>query len=107
MNHHNKEVPFLYIDDRLHCPICRAQDMHQRGVAVFYREQEDAPTTMIAVDGLAITLALDSPENPSLRRDGLTIDMECEHCLGISAFAIWQHKGGTFLAWAKVGKARR
>jgi hypothetical protein len=110
--HQNQEIPVEFTNgsvidpcnsDNVKCPVCGMGSMHQHDVKVYYRHREDGPTNRIAV--VATTVAfnvVEDEENPSLRRDGLAIKMECEGCRSELELAVWQHKGGTYLGWSKV-----
>jgi len=104
-DHFNAEVEMHIVDDRLTCPACGGQSLHQGLVAVFYRDQEDAPATVTIVHANDVTQVPNAKNSPSARRDGVLIDMECENCEAISKFAVWQHKGSTYMAWAELGQS--
>jgi hypothetical protein len=44
---------------------------------------------------------IENPENPSVKRDGIVINFNCEHCDNEAKLrlAIVQHKGQTFFYW--------
>lgn len=80
------------------CPYCGSDDTHHRGVSVFMRD-EDAERGVHAVCGnMSVSVDRDLTGNPSGRRDGLCIEIECERCLKKSTLKIWQHKGTTHMA---------
>lgn len=104
LNFHVSDSGDVSADSPLVCPACGGSSLHQRTLTSFYREQEDGPTRAIALDGLNVKLDANNNDgrNPSYRRDGLTIRMKCEGCASVLDFAIWQHKGSTYLGWSNV-----
>lgn len=95
-------TPKIDQDGALVCPNCDDIYLHHGAVEVFNRRHEDGPTTAIHVDGHAPTPGTPA-NNPSSRRDGVTISFWCETC-GPDTFitlTLAQHKGTTYLAWAK------
>lgn len=94
---------FMTPDKTLKCPHCGSDYLHQETVAVFNRPEEDSTV------GLAMTITgqtvqpASMQENPSPRRNGLSIDFSCETCSTDSTLNIWQHKGQTMVNWAAVG----
>jgi hypothetical protein len=87
----------------LHCAHCGSECTHHICVKVYNRRNEDAADGLyVSVEGLEIIQGTDAhTTNPSPRRDGISIIMECEKCPGISEIEIVQHKGGTYLTIAK------
>lgn len=103
----------------LKCPGCGGENLHQGKVTAFNRREDAKETRVTAVDAAGFSdHVLPSAEvaNPSARRDGLSIEFECEHCHAEGEndeppdfpapfeLTIAQHKGYTFLQWrlAKV-----
>jgi hypothetical protein len=76
--------------------------MHHARVVVYDRT-EDAPdvieTFVSRGDFTQATVSSASSRNPSSRRDGLAIKLDCEGCPARLELTIEQHKGQTFLAW--------
>jgi len=105
--------------DAIDCPGCGENNLHQRGIEAFFRE-EDSPTGIHAIIDPLVqninTKALQRP-NPSSRRDGIKILFDCEHCHGTQTYVdgsvhgphrsefyemhIVQHKGSTYIYWAE------
>lgn len=85
----------------IECPSCGCQNLHHTTVDVFQRATETAPDTHVRV-GNGITVDQDVEENPSSRRNGLTIRLWCEECSEIALMSIEQHKGTTFLRLERV-----
>jgi hypothetical protein len=90
----------------LRCPRCGSQYLHHEGVTLFHRS-EDAPSAVrITVAGLSVTTDVvpSSSENPSSRRNGLSVQFSCEGCGGGSQadtieLTLAQHKGWTEIGW--------
>ena len=81
----------------LTCNECDSQENHQKSVVVFSRT-EDATVEKITEICCITGEQLPSPDdlvNPSSRRDGVSILIECEHCGHIGSINIVQHKGHT------------
>ena len=88
------------------CPHCQGENLHHYSVEIFDRE-EDAKTgrhvvvkhTPIGSDADEfddhIHIDVDISENPSIRRDGVSIRLVCENCKRHSTIDIVQHKGMT------------
>jgi DNA-directed RNA polymerase subunit M/transcription elongation factor TFIIS len=86
----------------LACPSCGNSYLHH-GCIVVYRRSEDAPRVLCTVinDGIAKLEWLENnrSDNPSPRRDGLTIEFSCENCGRENELTIAQHKGETLVRW--------
>jgi len=92
----------IYDDEGLMCPNCDSFNLHHRTVTVFDRYEDAEMTHVITVKrGIPTTHRVPSRGcgNPSTRRDGLTIDFECENCEAGLTLQIAQHKGSTYLSW--------
>jgi hypothetical protein len=106
----NQEIPTVWSDcteelpsdSPISCPACGGSSLHHGKITSFYRAQEDEPSTAITIVGTAVIYKHDADDNPSLRRDGITIDMKCESCTSTLQYSIWQHKGSTYFGWSKV-----
>lgn len=87
----------------LMCPQCGENNLHQGAVRVYNRADEDGPVACVAVNDAEhvefCTGARAIVENPSGRRQGLTIQMDCEQCGDVGLLAIYQHKGTTRIEW--------
>lgn len=76
------------------CQHCGYNYLHHRAIDVHERPGgEDATTTSRRVYGADGPLT----SNPSGRRDGLVILLECEGCGGETFITLEQHKGQTFM----------
>lgn len=90
------------------CPNCGNAFLHHGKITVFDRigsEYEDNPKTLVVdVDCSKVTTQVKpsaKTDNPSSRRDGLTIQFWCENCnFDNLRLHIYQHKGNTFIEWA-------
>ena len=87
--------------DPIRCPGCNDENLHQGRVDVFIRKEDAEEGNNTLVIGRMTSMSRDMTENPSPRRDGLTIQFECESCSADPQLAIIQHKGSTFIYWLK------
>jgi hypothetical protein len=100
-----KELGRVRIEDNvLECPLCPGTYgyLHHGAVTIYHRHEDEPLVTKIEVSkGEALTSKVDNSYsgNPSLRRHGLAICFECEHCGQTSELTIAQHKGGSLIAW--------
>lgn len=90
----------------LTCPGCGGNYLHHGMVVVFERDREDAPTRATSIDGGAVIVSPHSApwveaRNPSSRRNGLSIQFECETCDARPMLTMAQHKGTTVIAWVR------
>ena len=86
----------------LNCPRCGNQWLHHGEVRVYSRPVEDGPVqeTIIGHHGnVMVAPHYAGYKNPSGRRDGIAIDLWCEHCCEGSTLTIAQHKGMTAIGW--------
>lgn len=86
-------------DGRVRCKHCGDNYTHQGLVEVFWRDREDSPTGMRVLSTPTKTEILTDTErnNPSSRRQGIRIQLECEPCAQITWLYVFQHKGQTFI----------
>jgi hypothetical protein len=83
------------------CPRCGADNLHH-GETVFFDRREDAEKiTRITVKGADVRVqnSVSNEGNPSMRRDGMTIQFRCEQCEDPVWLTIGQHKGSTEIGW--------
>lgn len=76
---------------QLVCPRCGDDYIHQRRVRVFDRPEDAKDTLVVTVGGATGLLDVTrrkAPDNPSARRDGLTIQFWCEPCDAVSELTI-------------------
>jgi len=91
----------------LACPACGFGFMHQCGVEVFSRDEEDSETGQhVSVnhgEQASVTNVVTTAEgNPSRRRDGIKIKFWCEDCRNKESpyeLVIRQHKGNEHMFW--------
>ena len=79
------------------CIHCGSDCTHHRGVSVFMRNEDAEHGVHAVCDNMSVMVDNDITDNPSGRRDGLCIEIECENCLLKSTLKIWQHKGTTHI----------
>tara|TARA_R110000868_G_scaffold125056_1_gene330555 strand:- start:44 stop:499 length:456 start_codon:yes stop_codon:yes gene_type:complete len=84
-------------DNLFYCSSCESIDTHQKSVDVFFREEDSDTGVATHVDDNGTTSTSDQTDNPSPRRDGIVITLECEYCPVITKVNIVQHKGGTYI----------
>ena len=88
------------------CPSCGDFYMHQKGVTVFDRNEDDETCFVTAAARQEVMVKKRAaPDNPSPRRQGMTIYFRCEFCTPIFKLHIAQHKGVTMLNWSWREKA--
>jgi hypothetical protein len=107
------------IPEELACPRCGYANLHHECVTIFTRipkpsaldedgsaNTEDGElvlkTEITGHEGRAPSvnsIVSHGRNNPSPRRNGLTIRFSCEQCDARPVLAIWQHKGATMLEW--------
>lgn len=90
----------------LTCPACACDYTHHDDVEVFERG-EDAAGLRVRVSAGAATIDTNMTGNPSARRHGLTVSVDCEGCGAVSLLGVEQHKGRTFLRWLQIGQRQR
>jgi len=87
----------------LMCPVCKERSLHQKKVSVFWRDGEDSTCGKFVSSSLeesvVDTYFAGVHRNPSPRRDGMTIDFDCEICEAEPRLKIYQHKGSTYIEW--------
>jgi hypothetical protein len=83
------------------CPKCGSNNTHQSTVTVYNRGEDAAVTTVTSIGREVITgqQASSACRNPSGRRHGIRIEMDCEQCPECPALVIYQHKGCTIVEW--------
>lgn len=87
-------------DDRmahLQCPECGSCYLHQIATDIYEREEDAQFGKHTKVRRNETVVDTDMSGNPSARRQGLVITFECENCDALPQFAIYQHKGCTYL----------
>lgn len=103
-------------DTDLACPSCGGFNLHQYEVAVFNRAEDEKIVTRTTVpngpyltaDGkeqevpertVMVDRVRNSPQNPSLRRQGVVIRFWCEGCHARPELTVAQHKGAEEMCW--------
>lgn len=84
------------------CPDCRGEYLHHEAVEAFWRAEDDAEEGLrvtSSLEGAAVETRSSMAACPSARWSALRIVFRCEHCEGVKALAIVQHKGCTYLSW--------
>lgn len=88
----------------LQCSNCNEGYTHHTNVTAYVRDKEDAEIGMVFGTDRAgsFTLRSSMGRNPSPRRNGIRIKVECEQCEGTTELQIIQHKGQTYLLNANL-----
>lgn len=91
----------------LQCPKCSSSNLHQNHVHAFWRSEEDSDDGIAASScGEHSHVSGSMENNPSPRRNGITISFVCEGCgfdeSPLLNLHIIQHKGCTYFEWEKV-----
>lgn len=87
------------------CAGCGGADTHQFRVDIYEREREDDESGVhVFVEGdptmewdpkVGIDNTASMVDNPSGRRNGLSVHFYCEECRAVTKLSISQHKGAT------------
>ena len=92
--------------DLLLCPSCGNPNLHSENVTTFYRREDDEICLVTESDikgPSSMSINRVAPDNPSMRRHGITISFWCEHCRpardGLVHLKIAQHKGTSQIWW--------
>ena len=89
----------------LRCPVCDSEYLHAEQTDVYERNEDSNVGCHTTVAFHHTTVDLNMKNNPSSRRDGLTITFSCEQCVQPfirHTLAIYQHKGMTIQEWINV-----
>lgn len=93
-----KEPEYCEYIGSLLCPGCGHNYTHQGAVEVFSCK-EDCQATQIVVNDLKVAIDIKPARdrNPSPRRHGVIIHLNCEECEAGGELLIYQHKGNTYI----------
>jgi hypothetical protein len=80
------------------CPTCGGDYLHQVKTQVFEREEDSDEGQHITVERTTFSFNGDIRDNPSPRRQGITIEFTCEMCDSITYLHVYQHKGQTIIS---------
>lgn len=98
-------IAFAKDNPALACPCCGGEWLHQGDIVSFTRDTEDAPARAVWVgehgDVSGLRAAWAEANNPSRRRNGLTIRFWCETCDARPVLTMAQHKGATVITWVR------
>ena len=86
---------------RLICPHCldSESNLHHNRVEIFQRDEDEETGFHVAIQGKTASTDTDIQQNPSPRRNGLSIIFWCEQCCESSILDILQHKGMSYVRW--------
>lgn len=87
---HSKEAEVI-------CPACGSNYTHQGQINIFERSEDQSTGNHVRILNDQISVDRDISQNPSPRRQGVTINMRCEagHNFNLN---VYQHKGNTYLS---------
>lgn len=91
-------------DDCLCCPRCGDFHIHQVGVDIFDREEDEPRGTLTEVrkEQICSYVKHDLSGNPSKRRDGIVIRFVCEQCPDEVFLLAFSHdRGKTLVFWCE------
>ena len=91
--------------EEVKCAWCNCEWTHQKEVNIYDRKYEDSDVGVhLRYRGIGQEWSMDSncKGNPSPRRDGLTIRLDCEQCDKPSLLKIYQHKGHTLVEVERI-----
>lgn len=92
-------MPVAFDDDgALMCPVCGGGNLHQVVHEVFERDESGIGGLHTKTVRTGTTVDSDMAGNPSPRRQGAAITMDCENMHGCK-LVIFQHKGSTYIEW--------
>jgi len=83
--------------DSLQCPACMGTNLSHRQIDVFEREEDCATGLHACITQSTVTVDNSQENNPSPRRNGLRIALQCENCQATPELIVSQHKGRTFI----------
>lgn len=86
------------------CPSCGSENLHQYKVNVFNRKEDAKEGLTVIIENFSVNQNTSMNDNPSPRRQGITVDLWCEECDANSVISIIQHKGVTFFNLFDSGK---
>ena len=81
----------------LECPACHGNHLHHVKVEVFERSEDQPDGIHVVVGYQDVRVDKVLTGNPSSRRHGLKIYLECEQCEAKPVMVLAQHKGQTYI----------
>lgn len=98
----SRSVPLTIDEGVLMCPTCEEGYLHQVEVRVWFREEDAEQGQHASVNADRAVTTQDMQGNPSPRRSGLKIMLECEQChlegdRPKHELLVYQHVGQTCL----------
>lgn len=97
MTDFSSELTIKY-DRGLICPSCGGNCLHQEIARVNFRD-EDQLGILYEIDNNGASIKNKTAEGSSIRRDGISIEFQCEDCGSRPNLKIDQHKGKTYIYW--------
>lgn len=93
-------------EEALKCAHCGEAYLHHVRIDIHARPREDGETVTTSIlvrDDFAGDGSPPASQNPSGRRNGITVCLVCETCHGFSELQVAQHKGATLVDLKKAG----
>lgn len=78
-------------------PCCEYDYSHQGRVDVFVRGEDEQKGNHVSIIGDLVNIDRSMEGNPSGRRQGVSISVECEGCGQEHLLCVYQHKGQTIV----------
>lgn len=92
----------LNLYNRILCPECGGDYLHQGRVEVFEKEEGDPDCTHVTVYKDLVNIDRSNIDNPSDRRYSTRIYFFCESCHDTSVLDIYQDRGQTVIEWGST-----
>ena len=97
-------TPELVLDksNAVVCPTCGGSYSHQGAVTVYDRAEDESKTQVTEIDDGRIwsqPIGSKHTNNPSRRRNGVRIVIDCESGCPSRDLVVYQHKGSTYVQW--------
>ncbi len=89
----------------LECPGCGGSYLHHVKVEVFDRSEDQEDGLHVVVGHQDVQVNEHMNGNPSRRRHGLKIYLECENCECNPVLIVSQHKGQTYVDLRRASEA--
>lgn len=74
-------------------------NLHHSRIEVFERDEDEKTGVHVMVEDKEVTIDTNIKQNPSPRRNGISIIFWCEQYCETSVLDILQHKGMSYMRW--------
>lgn len=87
------------VDNNLQCPCCQQSEyLHHSTIDVFERAEDATQCLHAQINSSGVKTEVSTGHgNPSMRRNGLSVELWCENCEASSRLTLAQHKGTTVI----------